>query len=415
MVVEIWVENFRSIKDRQTLSFVPSPKDKLKGRLLHPPERPDDSLLPSLLVYGGNASGKSNLCQAIAAMRWVATQSSTRLNRGDAFPDIKPFRLDSVTASSPTRFGVTLMLGGELWEYELDCDAREIHREVLRHKANTPKARWGTIFHREGNDRAKWNGSIARLNGRLFSMVRDNGSVLSKAAAEGISGVNAVFDAIEQMQVLSMARSSSPTILDPDPKAWPWIAKLLACADVPISEFRVRDDEWNLAENVDSAKVQFVRKNESGLPVVFDAKDESDGTLRFLSLALLVYRALAEGYLLVLDEFDASLHPLLAEELRNAVNDPDLNAKGAQFIFATHNDTLLDSSRLRRDQVVLVERGESRGTEWFTLADLDRNPKRNESFQRRYLNGGYGGVPRIGDLRELYLEHMRSPVGAAKS
>jgi AAA15 family ATPase/GTPase len=113
-----------------------------------------------------------------------------------------------------------------------------------------------------------------------------------------------------------------------------------------------------------------------------------------------------------MDEFDASLHPLLAEEVRNLINDPDTNPNGAQFVLVTHNDSLLDSMQLRRDQIIMVTRGRSRGTEWYSLAELDRKPKPDESFQKRYLKGGYGGVPRVGDLRAIFLDIMREKVGS---
>ena len=144
----------------------------------------------------------------------------------------------------------------------------------------------------------------------------------------------------------------------------------------------------------------------------------SEGTKRFVALAIRIFNAICFGSLLVLDEFDASLHPLLAQEIRNLLNDSGalsdhlkdsrpINPLGAQFILVTHNDSPLDSSRLRRDQIVLLNQTKMGATEMYALSDLDRKPKPGESFQKRYLNGGYGGVPRIRDLRAVFRDMVQ--------
>ncbi len=118
-----------------------------------------------------------------------------------------------------------------------------------------------------------------------------------------------------------------------------------------------------------------------------------------------VFAATCNASLLVLDEFDASLHSLLAQAVRDLLVEAALTSPaGAQYVVVTHNDSLLDSFRLRRDQVILLNQLADGSTEWYAMSDLDRSPRPNESFQKRYLLGGYGGVPRIRDLRGVFID-----------
>ena len=104
--------------------------------------------------------------------------------------------------------------------------------------------------------------------------------------------------------------------------------------------------------------------------------------------------------MLVLDEFDCSLHPLLSRKLIELFQSPDVNAKGAQLVFAVHDPTLMDERLFRSDQIWLTEKNQSGATELFSFYDFKKKPRSTESFQKNYLVGRYGGIPQFGPIFE---------------
>lgn len=438
MVVEFTVGNFRSISTEQTLSFEAANGESLSDMLVVDPSRPDDPLLPSLFLFGGNASGKTNICKAIQAVRDLTMFSATILNRGQSIPQIEPNRLVANLSDQPSSFGIKLLLNGELWDYRIQVDSTSVRNESLHRKANTPKARWSEVFTRTNGDKSSWVGNAPRLNRTFFESVRDNCSVLSKAAAEDIAAVLPVYDYISKIRIRNLANPPIDVVekaiesSENDPALFQCLAKIIACADIQVNEIQIDENEVTFdelperlkavvrahaAENEPSPKIsahklKFLLNRDDGAEVGFELQDLSDGTVRFLALVINILQALKDGSLLVMDEFDASLHTLLALAVRDLLTDPDLNKNGAQFIAVTHSDALLDSSRLRRDQIVAINRLDGIGTTWWALSELDRKPKKDESFQRRYLNGGYGGVPRLADLRAHVLAALRGAGGA---
>jgi hypothetical protein len=427
VIQEFSVENFRSIKEAQTLSFEPDASDHLRENLLSTDARPDVELLSSLFIYGGNGTGKSNLCRALEAFTCLALFSAGHLTLGEKIPDIQPFRLDTKTAERPTCFGMRFLIGENEWDYRVSCDQTRIHDESLRKKANTPKSRWSVIFHRTGTDRSQWIGNAPRLSHSFFQSVRDNSTILSKAAVENIAVVDEVFRAILPISVRSMA--SPPQTLINElydfateyPPILHWLTKIVSCADVVFDSIRFVQEEGSVAGFGASKRdslgrpngnvprilhdLRFARRSLDGALVDFAIEDVSAGTLRFLALTLEIFEATFRGNLLVMDEFDASLHQLLAQEVRNLLLDPlASNQTAGQHILVTHSDSLLDSSRMRRDQIILLDQTPEGATQLYSMSDLDRLPKPDESFQKRYMNGGYGGVPKVGDLRSVFLD-----------
>jgi len=138
------------------------------------------------------------------------------------------------------------------------------------------------------------------------------------------------------------------------------------------------------------------RSDSMGNRIKFDFEgDESQGTQRFFAVAGPLLDALKTGAFLVVDELDASMHPLLTRRLLELFQSPEANSKGAQLLFTTHDSSLLDQDLFRRDQIWLAEKCDGAST-FFSLADI-RPPIRNtESFLRNYLTGRYGGTPHLG-------------------
>ena len=131
-------------------------------------------------------------------------------------------------------------------------------------------------------------------------------------------------------------------------------------------------------------------------------EDESNGTQRFFALAEPILLALSEGNLLVIDELDCSMHPLLTRKVIELFQSPEENTKGAQLVFATHDSSLMDPTLLRRDQIWLTEKRANGATELFSLYDFgaDSRPRKDTAFEKNYLAGRYGAVPSFGPFFE---------------
>jgi hypothetical protein len=150
-------------------------------------------------------------------------------------------------------------------------------------------------------------------------------------------------------------------------------------------------------EDLNRGRVNFVHQGAAD-DVSFGIADESSGTLRLLELAAGAIPILESGGLFLVDEIDASLHPLLTTSLIQLFQSPAVNKRRAQLVFTTHDATLLGSldgdDVLERDQVWFTNKGDDGASELFPLAEF--KPRRQgENRQKRYLNGSYGAIPEI--------------------
>jgi hypothetical protein len=136
--------------------------------------------------------------------------------------------------------------------------------------------------------------------------------------------------------------------------------------------------------------------------VPFLLKEESNGTQRFLGILGPILEALDRGDLLVVDELDCSMHPLLTCKLVEMFQSAAANPKGAQLVFATHDTNLMTPALFRRDEIWLTEKAAGGGTELFSLADIKSKPRKDGVFEKHYLAGRYGAVPSFGPALENF-------------
>jgi AAA15 family ATPase/GTPase len=131
-------------------------------------------------------------------------------------------------------------------------------------------------------------------------------------------------------------------------------------------------------------------------------QDESNGTQRFFALAGPFLDALDQGSVVVIDELDCSMHALLTRKLIELFQAATVNTRGAQLFFTTHDSNLMDPDLFRRDQIWLTEKDSRGASKLFSLYDFDtkERPRNTEAFERNYLAGRYGAIPRFGPIFE---------------
>ena len=412
MLIEFRVKNFRSLRDEQVLSLVASKDKTLKdthtqatGITAAP------TLVRSAVVYGANASGKSNLIKALQYMRGVVTESATANQPGKTFA-IQPFRLDVESASQPSEFEVTILLDGVRYQYGFAMTEKRIVSEhLLVYKAFKPQQwftrRFDTTTEKDVYDfgpglkgpKHLWQGAT-RPNALFLSMAVQLNSEALRPVFDWFMNRLVVFN--EQAQITPEV--SIQMLKQDDGRKE--ICNFLSAADISIADIHVEthkvlgqhvhfDPRASKAEIrpevVEETKLRFHHITEQG-KAVFDPMDESSGTRVLLTLAGPVLETLRKGLTLIIDELDTSMHTLLVRELVRLFHRPEINTGGAQLIFTTHDTSLLDAPDLfRRDQVWFVEKNRDQTSTLVSLSDF--SPRKNEALERGYLIGRYGGVP----------------------
>ena len=431
MIVQITLANYRSVHTEQTLSFVAERGTRHKDNLI---PRPGYRLLKAAALFGANASGKSNFVRAIGEMRDFVRDSATKMNDGDPIVCAQPYRLDPASRSAPSRFEITFVTDGMQYVYGFAATRERVHEEWLtatRENSNvklfdfqrsTDRTQGTLLFNASGFDQ-----SVGNL---LVTRTRDNALALSTAARENVKELLPAFRFLkDNVQSKDMSTETDLLVDDAlalckyDKSLFNLAHSLIRDADTGIEDVFISNMEWsgmpsvdmNSSESVESfyaahrrilaaswqQRLTTSRRDTKGEVVQFDFEyDESIGTNRFFTSAVFLLDALQEGAFLVIDELDASMHPLLTRRLLEMFQSPDANPNGAQLLFTTHDAVLLDSALFRRDQIILAEKCNNESC-FYSLADVVPPPRNAEVFLRNYLVGRYGGTPHLGPAFDM--------------
>lgn len=432
MLIEFRVTNFRSFRDEQRLSMVASSDKSLPSNIVHI-DAVKWPLTRSAVIYGPNASGKSNLVLAILYVRSLVLHSAKREPAGEEassglIPNLQPFLFDTASHGASSQFELTFLESGVRYEYGFRINKDTIEEEWLFAYTSGRAQRW---FGRERLDNGEYSWYFGpKLRGekqRFADITRPNVLFLSLAATLNNPQLSVVFDWFsKRLRVIapftskqSMERFTVRKALR-DQVFHQRIVDLLAQADLRISGFKATEiapDNDPMLHMMPPELASVVRANGmprvevemehrvdgQAQPVTLDKSEESLGTQRLFTLAGPLIDALIGGRVLVIDELDDSLHPILVRRIVELFHDPDINKHGAQLIFNTHDTTLLDIQLFRRDQIWFVERNSANESQLYPLNDF--SPRNKESLMRGYLYGRYGALPLIHTLRESIVNY----------
>lgn len=445
MLIEFSVGNYRSFKEKATLSMVAaslfSQPPSLDEHNVFEVES-DLKLLTSATIYGANASGKSNFIAALNFMRSFIISSSRESQAGEAIP-FEPFRLVVGCDELPSSFEIVFRIKDTQYRYGFEITAQRVVAERLYKLGSAREVR---LFERSEND-IKINTKSIREGNRLREVTRDNALFLSVLAQFNDKIATSILRWFTRIAINTGVNSDSRNevssamrVFDNSPLRKS-IEQLIRRIDVGIEDFSVVKTPYKsyIPENLpsDVAKsltdlMELVAEDKSFLDfdklsvkthhrvfdsegrfvenVIFDLeKHESAGTKRLFALAYPLLRALNTGDLLVVDEIDARVHPNLVIELVRLFNSRETNRHNAQIIFTTHNTNLLNAKLFRRDQIWFVEKTEYGASDLYSLVEYQSDGKRvrnDASFEKDYIAGRYGAVPFIGDLSQLLGEDL---------
>ena len=400
MILEFCVNNYLSIKDDLKISFVGT---TLKENL---PE-PNDmvavsdmglSLVRSAVIYGANASGKTNLLKAVAFYKEFIMDSFKNSQAGEAIP-VENFRLNAATVNEPTMMEATFINGDFIYRYGFEVDSKAVRAEWLYQRANKKRAKEIEVFYREEETttvHAK-NQLIQELISK--KMVRDNALLLSTAAQ---------FNEMTAVNILQWLGDTRILFCSEDKKLWEQAIRHLDDATLRqrITNFaKYADLGIESITKVDNRIVsnhrQFDNDGMETNNVVFSfSGNESEGTIKYFSLSYPIIDALDHGKRLIIDELDSKLHPLLIRKIITLFNSAETNPKGAQLLFTTHDTFLLSAGLFRRDQVWFTQKDSFGATETYSLAEY--KVRSGSPFEKDYLQGKYGATPIIGELETVF-------------
>lgn len=422
MLIEFNIENFRSIKEELTFSMVSTKDNSFENNLIKTEVLKGDSLVKSAVLYGANASGKTNVLMALNELRKLVL-TSHKNQKGDEIP-FYPFRLDKLFLKKPTKLSVTFIKDGIKYIYGISYDKEKIINEYLY---DFPKNHKKIIFMRKNTNEYRFINDAKEKEKEKFISVRllDNVLFLSKATQEKLEIVSPAFDWFKDNLriILSTDNQDLPNatieMLEKDNNK-KIILKAIYETDVGIDDVLVTMKKFELSnilkgkspkvkelilamiedigvENSNKIKIPEIRMLHNNVP--FDLVEESDGTQRMFSLIGPWIDALKNGRVLVVDEIDTKLHPKLNEFLIKLFHDETQNKKNAQLIITTHNTNLLDIQDIfRRDQIWFTEKNSKTGaTDLYSLVEF--SPRKDKNIERGYLAGKYGAIPYITDSK----------------
>jgi energy-coupling factor transporter ATP-binding protein EcfA2 len=417
MLLRFTVENHASLRDRQELSLIAL--DDHLDLAAHRVPGTKDQTLPVAGIFGANASGKSNVVDALAFVVHAVRASHQRWLPETRIPR-RSFLLNEGNKRMPSEFSVDILIEGTRYQYGFSCDDRVFLKEWL---VTFPEGHPRVLFRRTHGSPIKYGSHLGGPKKSIERLVRDNSLYLSAAATNDHEDLATVYRWFHHDCRIALDKNyhdclrETLHLYNQDEYRDP-LLDLLNYADLGISDIHVESRPLTCEARRHYAP--FVKSPESDLDYVPDTlelephiklmyrlKDrsaalplewESSGTKTWLSMVGPVLAALRAGRVLVVDGIDARMHPVLAGHLVKLFQDPETNANGAQLIFNGHNAGLLGPNvpaRLRRDQVWLTEKSSQDGS--TTLYPLTRYEVTEglDNVERSYLKGRYGSVPFI--------------------
>jgi AAA15 family ATPase/GTPase len=444
MILQFSVSNFRCFRKLQTLNLAASSQDKSLPDnciITNLPGLSGKTWIKGVALYGANASGKTTLLKALAALAEMVKTSAKLTDPKEPIPQIESFGLATGEPESPTAFGVSFVADGMRYEYRVAATKQRVLHESLR---CFPKAKEQLWFSRDWipdsgkSDSGQYAWSPERPTGfqrdtQLEGYTLSNMLFLSKAVASNRSELEPVFrwfkDRLIFLDLSDRRRMGFVATLQQFKTETPLcgrIVELLRHADLGLTGARaieqLQPEDFPTTKDPEAAALfreldkllnQIVARAGKEAEVSYNQNrrlqpeldhrgshevnvslpwnSESAGTHQMFALAGTWLDILSNGQTVCVDELETSLHPLIVRELLRLFFSATENQKGAQILFTTHNPLLLDTTLLRRDQIWFTDKEADGEAHLYPLTDYQ--PRKGESLVRGYLSGRYGALP----------------------
>lgn len=420
MLLEFTVENYRSFYKKKTLVLEADKalKECTETNLF---DYNKYTLLRSLALYGANSSGKSNLVSAMHAMA-SCVLLSVKLNDNDQL-EYDPFLLLKDN-HHPSMFEIIFLKGEFCYRYGFRYNLERIVEEWLFRKT-TPRSKEQMMFVRnedgiyvdENNFREGVGYEEKTNDNRLFlSLCQQLGGEISRQVISWFQSDFNVISGLNNQQYRAYSKlffhkkeSLSVDALNFFQKLRLGFNNILTHEEEPNipqdlpMEFRAllqRETQGKKSIELDSIHNVYSDKGKIVGTINFSFEDrESSGTNKLFDLSGPIFETLYSGSVLVIDELDAKMHPLISQYIIELFNNPETNPKNAQLIFTTHDTHLLSQKILRRDQIWFTEKDSKERTDLYSLIDIilpdGTKPRNDANYEKNYIAGRYGAIPYI--------------------
>ena len=398
MVQELKFKNFLSFRDETVFSFEPT-KDEPANRVAI--MKDGTKLLRFAVIFGANASGKSNFLEAIDFLRRFWTQVPSR---NDLSTRVVPFLLDKNTPSEDSTFEMKFYVDNVRYWYKLSLNKERVSSESLYFYDSVQPTR---IFSREyvdGQSIVKFNPAAVKLKAAEIDAINlncwKNMSFFASMTKVNMS-IDKVSDVIRWINEKLMPGINRSTELSSfakekmlkDEDFRNYLTSFIKTADLRISDVEVRET----VSDIDTGFRVRVKNSRGEEEYILPENRQSSGTTRVIEIESAIYTAIREQAFLPVDEIESSLHPSLLDFVLNEflkVNDNNRS----QLLVTTHYDPLLDSLDVNdlfgKDSVWFTEKKEDGNTELYPLTDFKGLGKLS-SIRKSYKNGQFGAVPEI--------------------
>ena len=397
MLIRFRVKNFKSIGGEVVLDMRATRQTDHRSFVV---EKNGVKLLPVAALFGANASGKSNVLGALSAMCMNITMNSRLLasvqNQQSKFY-VWPFAFDEKLEQEPTEFEANFVVGDREYQYGYSITPTSVYEEWLyQRKFSANDNRWKTIFEREG-DKIEFNEAkkYQELNGYRH-LITDDYLVLSFFSTLKQPDISIFKDVFNwfyyclKVPAIKIPRKHNSMYLmyreleDAKESCLEFIREF----DPDIDDLIIEEDENSDGEKEYRTYTKHGNKR-------FRLEMESEGTQKLIWLYVSIYFALASRKILVIDELDTQLHPLILRRIVGMFNNPEINRYHSQLIFSSHNLIVLDRNELRRDEVWFVEKVDGK-TQLYSMAEFQTDGKKvrdDLDYGKHYLAGRFGAVP----------------------
>ena len=422
MLLDIEIKNLKSFKNQTIFSM--EAENKIEDRNSFEVEvgKEKFELLKTAVLFGGNASGKSNFTSVLSIFRYYL------FNKGIEKYNKEGFRFGEEDKNSTIK--VRNVVDDKIYEYilEINFNTKKIIKEKLYITALERKL----VFERENNKIVKYDKEIFSEYEITIDFINetltDSDSVISRIIEWRVpEEIEKYIFYIDKIKINNYSDDLGKYIYE-NKNNKKLVIEFLKKIGIIVNDIEVyREKNEFFLKNIRESKefqilsekeqekllsqiayiyrIHFVYEDNQKQKYKLDYYEQSAGTQKILSMFFPIYNLLNNGGVMIIDELDITLHYSLIKEIIKMFNSVEYNRKNAQLIFTTHNLLLLDFNLFREDQIWFLENNDvSTGTELYSLSDIEGYEK-NKYLLRDYLNGNFGGIPKLEDFGvDLWLE-----------
>ncbi len=417
MIVEFSMQNFRSIKDLQTISFVatglksPNGSEEIdEGNIA---EKSSMKLLKTVGIYGANGSGKSNIIRGLEY--FLNTISREASSESKLFSLCDPFLYQKDSSFSESYFQIVLIVNDKKFRYGFTVKVNPVKPKDPDDKYSKEIITSEWLYGTKGKNLVKY---FIRKNNEIEDDTLPNKEKIPKlsyqhtlflthcAAFDSEGDIASIKNYLKGWTLSNFTSGTSPFrwntiyLIEREKRKKDFI-ELLAAFNLNYNDIIIeKDPEKPDPKTVPQDKIIMVKNyylNDEELKVRLNlSKNESSGTKKLFDLAGLLLRAfnLDKSAFIILDEIDSNFHPSLLIKLIELFNNKRLNKSNCQLLFSSHDTNLMDPKVMRRDQFYFTEKTEENSTRVYSLADL-KGIRNDADFAKQYLAGYYGAIPQL--------------------